>query len=63
MTKKSVRSEYLEHFVIFGEHHLRYLLREFMPHYLKERYHQGIGGQLIRPMALMINDTGSLGAI
>ena len=43
------RSERLDHFVIFGERHLRHLLREFIVHYHSERYHQGIGNRLIRP--------------
>jgi putative transposase len=46
---RTVRSECLEHFVIFGERHLRYLLREFVVDYHSKRYHQGIGNRLIRP--------------
>jgi hypothetical protein len=34
--------------VIFGERHLRFLIKEFVEHYMTERFHQGIGGQLIR---------------
>jgi hypothetical protein len=34
--------------VIFGERHLRHLIKEFVEHYMTERFHQGIGGQLIR---------------
>ena len=34
--------------VIFGERHLRFLINEFVEHYMTERFHQGIGGQLIR---------------
>ena len=41
---KTVRTECLDHFVIFGERHLRHLVKEFMRHYLTERYHQGISG-------------------
>jgi len=29
-----------EQFVIFGERHLRYLIKEFVKHYLTERFHQ-----------------------
>jgi hypothetical protein len=46
---KTVRTECLEHFVIFGERHLRHLIKEFVAHYNAERYHQGIGGRLIHP--------------
>jgi putative transposase len=60
---KTVRTECLEHFVIFGERHLRHLLSEFMGHYLTERHHQGIGSQIIRPRASPSNDNATLGAI
>jgi putative transposase len=60
---KTIRTECLEHFVIFGERHLRYLLKQFTDHYLAERYHQAIGSQLIRPRALPSNDNGSRGTI
>jgi putative transposase len=60
---KTVRTECLDHFVIFGEHHLRHLLREFATHYNKERYHQGIGGQLIRPRPKPSNANAALAAI
>jgi putative transposase len=60
---KSVRTECLDHFVIFGERHLRYLLKEFVGHYLNERYHQALGSQIIRPMASPSNDNAALGAV
>ncbi|MBN1423761.1 hypothetical protein JXA88_04315 [Candidatus Fermentibacteria bacterium] len=44
---KTIRHEALNHFVFFGERHLRYVLKEFMAHYHAERFHQGLGGQLI----------------
>jgi hypothetical protein len=49
--EKTIRTECLDHFIIFGERHLRHLIREFLDHYLTERYHQGIGSQIIRPNA------------
>jgi putative transposase len=60
---RTVRSECLEHFVIFGERHLRYLIGTFLDHYLTGRYHQGIGGRLIRPSTSAGNDNGTAGAI
>ena len=60
---RTVRSECLDHFVIFGERHLRHLIRQFIEHYLSERYHQGIGSQLIRPTMLPSNDNGGAGSI
>jgi putative transposase len=60
---KTVRTECLDHLVIFGERHLRYLITEFMGHYLTERPHQGIGSQIIRPKASPSNDNATLAAI
>jgi putative transposase len=40
---QTLRHELLDHFVVFGEKHLRYLLSEFLHHYAQERPHQGIG--------------------
>ena len=60
---RTVRTECLEHFVIFGERHLRHLLHEFVAHYLTERFHQGLGGQLIVARPASENDNSSKGAI
>ena len=60
---KTVRTECLDHFLVFGERHLRHLLNEFLAHYHTERYHRGIGGQLIRPRPSPSNDTSLLAAI
>ncbi len=46
---RSIKGECLRHFVFFGEWHLRYVVREYVAHYNQERFHQGIGGKLIRP--------------
>jgi hypothetical protein len=53
---RTVRTECLNQFVIFGERHLRYLLREFILHYLGERFHQGLDGKLIVPATPSAND-------
>jgi len=60
---RTVRTECLNHFVIFGERHLRHLLREFCAHYLMERFHQGLGGQLIVQRPVPENDNSVTGAI
>ncbi len=39
----------MRHFVFFSERHLRYVIKQYISHYHEERFHQGIGGQLIRP--------------
>jgi len=59
----AVRGECLDRFVIFGERHLRHLLREFAAHYHTERYHQGLGSQIIMPTPSPSNDNASLGTI
>jgi putative transposase len=60
---KTVRTECQDHFVILGERHLRHLVKEFVRHYLTERYHQGIGSQIVRPKASPSNDNAALGAV
>ena len=41
---------------------LRFLIKEFVEHYLTERFHQGIGGQLIRNVGAT-NDNGANGNV
>jgi hypothetical protein len=56
---KTFRSECLDHFVIFGERHLRHLLREFVAHDHGERFHQALDGQLISPPASESDDSAN----
>jgi putative transposase len=56
---RTIRNECLEHFVIFGERHLRHLLREYLAHYMRERFHQGLGGRLIVPRTASENDNSA----
>ena len=37
----------MDHFLIFGEKHFDYLVREFVEHYHEERPHQGLGNRLL----------------
>jgi putative transposase len=46
---------------VHRERHLRHLIGEFAGHYHTERYHQGLGSQIITPSPS--NDNASLGAI
>ncbi len=48
---KTIKYECLRHFAFFGQRHLRYVISEYMAHYHHERFHQGIGGSLIEPIA------------
>jgi putative transposase len=60
---KTIKCECLNHFIIFGERHLRHLIKEFVEHYMTERFHQGIGGQLIRKQVGPTNDNGADGKV
>src|SRR5450759_194339 len=60
---KTIKYECLNHFIFFGERHLRSVVKEFMSHYLAERFHQGIGGQLVKGQAGSANDNGGNGAV
>ena len=44
---QSVKRECLDHFMVFGEKHLRYLLREYLAYYHGPRPHQGLGNVLL----------------
>ena len=58
---KTIKYECLRYFVFFGQRHLRYVISEYMAHYHHERFHQGIGGSLISPIAA--NDNAATGEI
>lgn len=60
---RTIRQECLQHFVIFGEAHLRHVVGEFVAHYNGERYHQGLGGRLLAPKTVTGNDEGQARAI
>jgi putative transposase len=59
---KSIKYECLNHFILLGERHLRYVVNEYMDHYHEERFHQGLDGQLILPKSAANSDpmTGSV---
>ena len=59
---ENIKYECLNNFVIFGERHLRHLIKEFIEHYMTERFHQGIGGELIRNVGQM-NDNRTDGEV
>jgi hypothetical protein len=44
---QTIKYECLNHLVLFGERHLRHVIKEFMAHYHHERNHQGLGYALI----------------
>jgi putative transposase len=44
---QSVQTECLDHFLVFGEKHFDYLVKEYVEHYHEERPHQGLGNRMI----------------
>ena len=44
---QSLQVECLDHFLVFGEKHLDYLVREYIEHYHTERPHQGLGNRRV----------------
>ena len=60
---KTIKYECLNHLIFFGERHLRYVAKEFMAHYLGERLHQGLAGQLIKKASGSPNDSRANGKV
>jgi putative transposase len=44
---QTLQIECLDHFLVFGEKHLDYLIREYVEHYHAERPHQGLENRLV----------------
>jgi putative transposase len=53
---RSVKSEALSQFILFGEKSLRHILTEYVAHYHRERCHQGIGNVIPLPVGPAAND-------
>jgi len=60
---KSIRNECLDHFIVFGEAHLRQLVQQYVAHYNAERFHQTMGGKLLTQNADSANDNSTSGTI
>ena len=43
----SVRSKCLDKMILFGEQHVRYVVSQYVEHYLRERPHRGVGNRRI----------------
>ena len=50
---QSIKNECVGQFVVFGEHHLKFLIREYVRYYNTVRPHQGIGNRAIGGAALL----------
>ncbi len=46
---KSIKSEFLDRMIFFGEQSLRYAVAGYLRHHHVERNHQGLGNKLIEP--------------
>jgi putative transposase len=44
---QSIQVECLDHFLVFGEKHFDYLVREYVEHYHAERPHQGLDNRVV----------------
>jgi hypothetical protein len=53
---RSVKSEALSRFILFGEKSLCHILSEYMAHYHQERCHQGLGNGIPFPKPQAAND-------
>jgi putative transposase len=60
---ETIKYECLNHLVVFGERHLRYVIKESMAHYHRERFHQGLGGQLIEKQVASTNGKMACGKV
>ena len=45
---QSIKHECLNHFIVFGEDHLRHLISSYVTYYNEERPHQGRGNRPLR---------------
>ncbi len=46
---RSIKDEYLDRMIFFGERSLRRTVNEYLAHYHAERNHQGLGNRLLDP--------------
>ena len=56
----TVRRECLDHLLILGRRHLEQVLREYAPHYNRNRPHRGIALAVPEPSVLEVGDNGAV---
>ena len=44
----TIRRECLDHFFVFGENHFKYLIKEYVDHYLTKRPHSGVDNEPLK---------------
>jgi putative transposase len=57
---KSIKTECLEQFVLFGENSLWYVIREYLGHYHAERNHQGLENVIPFPNRRLVERDGAV---
>ena len=57
---RSIKSECLDRMIFFSERSLRFAITEYLEHYHRERNHQGIESQIIRPEFQKNSVTGGI---
>jgi transposase InsO family protein len=57
---RSIRSECLEHLILFGERSLAYVVREYLAHHQRERNHQGLDNVIPFPDERLKRKTGPI---
>jgi putative transposase len=60
---ETTKYECLNHLVLFGERHLHHVIKEFMAHYHRERFHQWLDGQLIEAQPPTATDKTARGKV
>ncbi len=50
---QSIKHECLDHFIVFGERHLRYLADEYVDYYHHQRPHQGLSNEPLHGLQLI----------
>ena len=56
----SIRRECLDHVIVFGERHLRHVLREYIAYYHESRTHLGLGKDAPEPRAIQHRNAGAV---
>ena len=57
---RTIKESCLDQMILFGERSLRRAIAEFVPHYHRERNHQGLDNQLLFPEALTTRRNGPI---
>jgi len=47
---KTIKTECLDHLILTSEVQLRYVVREYLQYYNRERPHSSLGGKMITPL-------------